>query len=55
MNEKRVKDIAQCVGGELLQSPHADDIIRNLAFDSRRIQQRADTLFFALMVNRHAA
>ena len=39
--------------GVLLQSPHADEEIRELAFDSRRIQQRQDILFFALVSQRN--
>ena len=53
MNRKTVADIARCIGGELLQSPHADEPVRELAFDSRRIRQGGGTLFFALVSQRN--
>lgn len=53
MNRKTVSDIARCIGGELLQSPHADEPVRELAFDSRRIRQGGGTLFFALVSQRN--
>ena len=48
-----VADIARCMGGTLLQAPHAEEVIRELAFDSRRIQQGDETLFFALVTQRN--
>ena len=53
MNRKTVADIARCIGGELLQSPHVDEPVRELAFDSRRIRQGGGTLFFALVSQRN--
>jgi len=53
MYGKTVIDIAQCIGGTLLQSPHADEVVRELGFDSRRIQQGSHALFFALVTQRN--
>ncbi len=48
-----VSEIAQRIGGVLLQQPHADAVIRELAFDSRRVQPDSDCLFFALVTQRN--
>ena len=41
-----IAEIARSVGGTLVQAPNAEDTVRELAYDSRRIQQRDDTLFY---------
>ncbi|MBP5396624.1 MAG: bifunctional UDP-N-acetylmuramoyl-tripeptide:D-alanyl-D-alanine ligase/alanine racemase, partial [Bacteroidales bacterium] len=48
-----IAEIARSVGGTLVQAPNAEDTVRELAYDSRRIQQRDDTLFFALVTSRN--
>ncbi|MBO4282022.1 MAG: bifunctional UDP-N-acetylmuramoyl-tripeptide:D-alanyl-D-alanine ligase/alanine racemase [Bacteroidales bacterium] len=53
IKQETISEIAQRIGGVLLQQPHPDAVIRELAFDSRRVQQGGDTLFFALVTQRN--
>ncbi len=43
----RIKTICDIIGGSFIRQ-HTDDLIENLVFDSRRLQQPAASLFFAL-------
>ena len=49
MNKYTITDICSLVGGRLIQAVETETQIRELAFDSRRVQQDENTLFFALV------